>query len=130
MRAKDLEDVERYRYAARHHSRPELRACAACKALAWQGKYPTAQGVAKLADVEFSLAEEIVDLWHGRRQPEVTRPGGAGQVVDWREGPHRGPIHVGAGALEAAADLTDMAGGPLHPQRRRRRGLGRPAQLS
>jgi hypothetical protein len=130
VRAKDLEDVERYRYAARHHSRPDLRACAACKALAWQGKRPTAKGVAKLADVELSLAEEIVDLWHGRRPLEVTRPGAVREVVDWGEGPRPGLIHVGARALEAAADLTDMAGGPLHPQRRRRRGPGKPAQLS
>ena len=139
MRPGDVEDIRRYRYAAQHHSHADLRAAAACKALAWQGKTPTVAAVARLADVEFSLAEETVGLWHGTRPLEVTRPGAAGpvEVASWgdivgrdKPGPAPGRIHVGGLAIEAAADLTDMAGGPLHPRRRRRRGVGRPAQLS
>jgi hypothetical protein len=130
MRAQDVEDIRRYRYAAQHHSSPDLRAAAACKALAWQGKAPTVAAVAKLADVEFAIAEETVDLWHGRRPLEVTRPGAAGpvEVASWgdivghdKPGPPPGRIHVGGLAIQAAADLTTMAGGPLHPGRRRRR---------
>ena len=139
MRPQDVEDIRRYRYAAKHHSQPAMRAAAACKALAWQGTDPTAAAVSKLADVEFSVAEETVELWRGTRPLMVTRPGASGpvEVADWGEivghdkpGPPPGRIHVGGLALEAAADLTDMAGGPLHPRRRRRRGVGRPAQLS
>jgi hypothetical protein len=80
MRPQDVEDVRRYRYAAKHHSRAELRAAAACKALAWQGMNPTAAAVSKLAVVEFSVAEETVDLWHGTRPLVATRAGTARAV--------------------------------------------------
>jgi len=100
MRPADVEDIRRYRYAAQNHSKAELRAAAACKALAWQGTDPTAAAVSKLADVEFSLAEETVDLWHGTRPLEVTRPGASGAVgvASWgdvvgidKPGPPPGP---------------------------------------
>jgi hypothetical protein len=49
---------------------------------------------------------------------------GGGELTEY-EPPHQnmppGYIHVSARAIEAAADLTPMAGGPLHPQRRRRK---------
>jgi hypothetical protein len=129
VRPQDVEDVERYRYAARWHSRPELRAAAATKALAWQGETPTAAAVSKLADVGYALAEETVELWLGKRPLVVydEATGRAREVADWghivgtdRPGPSPGFIHVGGLAIQAAADLTSMAG-PLHPQRRRRK---------
>lgn len=139
MRPADVKDIRRFRFAARHHSKPELRACAATEALARQGRNPSAAAVSKLADVGYALAQETVELRNGTRPLQVMRPGAARpvEVASWgdivgtdKPGPSAGLIHVGACAIEAAADLTDMAGGPLHPQRRRKRGLGRPAQLS
>ena len=130
MRPGDVEDIWRYRYAAQNHSHADLRAAAACRALDGQGKTPTVTAVAKLADVEFVLAEETVGLWGGTRPLEVTRPGAAGpvEVASWgdsvgrdRPGPAPGRIHVGGLAIQAAADLTTMAGGPFNPRRRRRR---------
>jgi hypothetical protein len=119
--AVDAEDVERYRYAAKWHRAPELRAAAACKALAWSGRRPTVARVAKLADVKRQLAQLTVDQWHGRRG--VPMKGGS-ELTEY-EPPHQntppGFIHVSARAIEAAADLTTMAGGPLHSERRRRK---------
>jgi hypothetical protein len=91
-------DLRHYRIAAEQHSQPFMRACAACKLAAWRGHNPTEALVARLADVEPSVAAEVVKEWHGG-----------------------GRVRVGATAIEAAADLTPMAGGPFHPQRRRRR---------
>jgi hypothetical protein len=91
-------DLANYRIAAEQHSQPFMRACAACKLIAWQDRHPTETLVARLADVEPSVAAEVVAQWHDGER-----------------------IRVGASAIEAAADLTGMAGGPFHPQRRRRK---------
>jgi hypothetical protein len=119
--AVDAEDVKRYRYAAKWHSAPALRAAASCKALAWSGKRPTVVKVAKLASVGFELAQLTVDQWHGRRGVPMED----GSELTAYEPPYRnvapGYIHVSSRAIEAAADLTTMCLGPLHPNRKRRR---------
>jgi hypothetical protein len=127
VRAEVALDLVHYRIAADRHSQPIMRACAACKLVAWRGQCPTPALVAAVADVEPSVAVEVVELWHGRRPLEVLRPGAdrAVEVSSYANGgPHPGHIWVSARALEAAADLTPMAGGPFHPHRRRRRRSG------
>jgi hypothetical protein len=124
VRAEVALDLVHYRIAAEQHSRPFMRACAACKLVAWRGTRPTSALVASIADVEPSVATEVVELWHGERPLEVLRPGAdrAVEVSSYANGgPPPGHVWVSARALEASADLTPMAGGPFHPGRRRRR---------
>ncbi len=84
MRPGDVEDIWRYRYAAQNHSHADLRAAAACRALDGQGKTPTVTAVAKLADVEFALAEETVGLWaNPAARGDAPRCRRAVEVASW-----------------------------------------------